>query len=58
MKTIVVIFSLLMLICIAGMVYYSQDDRIFGLFSTGSICVTLFGTYLIDRHQKKKLKDN
>jgi len=55
MKTLLIIFSLLMLICIAGMVYYSKDDSLYQLFSTGSICITLFGAYSIDRKQNKEI---
>lgn len=58
MKKIVVIFSLSMLICIAGMIYYSKDDGLFQIFSGASICVTLFGTYLLDRQRKKELSND
>lgn len=56
MKTLLIIFSLLMLICIAGMVYYSKNDSLYQLFSAGSICVTLIGAYIIDRKQHKEIK--
>mgnify|MGYP006897148660 CR=1 FL=1 len=54
MKTIVTIFSILMLFCIGGMVYFSGNDTWFGIFSSGSICITLFGTYLITKKQDKQ----
>ncbi|QIE58217.1 hypothetical protein G5B37_01135 [Rasiella rasia] len=53
MKSIVILFTALMIVCISGMIYFSGDDPIFSLFSTASIMVTLGGTYLIERKKEK-----
>jgi len=53
MKTTITIFTVLMVICIAGMIYFSNNDSLFSLFSTASIAITLGGTYLIEKRKNK-----
>lgn len=57
MKSTVLLFSIVMIICIIGMIYYAGDDRMFSIFSGVSLIVTLIGTYFITQKKDKESCD-